>query len=284
MKAYLFCVALIGGILATNACLAAERAHTPAHAPEGRTVANPTDHAGGRETAGPGGSKSNVQTAPGAPSEHSGVEGHDNGFSQAPKPNAGTPAAGPTHAHGPGQSIGRNSHDNGRSPPIDTHITVNQGRTPVNNNKGFAHKQVSPLGKGGIHVPHSVSRPGVVPGPRNASPTRNAIGVVRDPNAGARRMSTTPFRRADGAQGPAAATRSGTYSSGIRPLGGAPVGGAGSGTSTGAARMGRPIGTPGSASISGTGMAHGGLRVGQIGGPAKSSGGVSGTSVRAKRP
>jgi hypothetical protein len=156
----------------------------------------------------------------------------------------------------------------------------------VNNNKGFVHKEVGPLGKGGIHVPHSISRPGVVPGPtRNASPTRNAIGVVRDPNAGARRMSTTPFRGADGAQGPAAVTRSGTYSSGIRTPGGAPVmGGAGSGISTGAGRMGRPIGTPGSASISGTGMAHGGLRVGQIGGPAKSSGGISGASVRAKRP
>jgi hypothetical protein len=62
------------------------------------------------------------------------------------------------------------------------------------------------------------------------------------------------------------------------------VGGAGSGTSTGAVRIGRPIGTPGSASISGTGMARGGLPVGQIGGPVKSNGGVSGTSVRAKRP
>jgi hypothetical protein len=48
--------------------------------------------------------------------------------------------------------------------------------------------------------------------------------------------------------------------------------------------MGRPIGIPGSAGISGTGMAHGGLRVGEVGGPAKSNGGISGTNVRAKRP
>jgi hypothetical protein len=286
MKAYLFSVALVGGILATSACLAEERARTPAHAPEGATVANPTDHAGGQETTAPGGSKSSVQTALGAASEHSGAEGHDKGVSPAPKPDARTGAAGPSHAHGPRQPIDRNSHnDNARSPnPIDTHITVNQGRTPVNNNKGFVHKQEAPVDKGrraspqtGIHVPHAISRPGVVPGP-----TRNAIGVA--PDAGGRRMSPTAFPGTDGARGPAAPTRSGTYSPGIRPGGAPTVGGAGSGTSTGGARMGRPIGIPGSASIGGAGMAHGGLRVGEIGGPAKSNGGISGTNGRAKRP
>jgi hypothetical protein len=284
MKAYLFSVALVGGILATSACLAQERARTPAHAPGGPAIASPTDHAGGQETPGPGGSKSSVQTPPSGASEHSGAEDHDKGVSQAAKPDAGTPAAGPTHAHGPRQSIDRNNHnDNARSPsPIDTHITVNQGRTPVNN-KGFVHQE-APVDKGrranpktGIHVPHSNSRPKVVPGP-----TRNAIGVAPDANAGARRMSTTPFPGPDGARGPAG-TRTGTYSPGIRPLGGGPAVG-GLGTSTGGAHMGRPIGIPGSASISGAGMARGGLRVGEIGGPAKSTGGISGTNVRAKRP
>jgi hypothetical protein len=284
MKASLFSVALIGGILATSACLAKERARAPAHAPEGPAVANPTDHAGGQKTTDPGASKSSAQTPPGA-REHSGAEGHDKGVSQAPKPDPGTPAAGPTHAHGPHQPIDRNGHnDNARSPsPLDTHITVNQGRTPVNNNRGFVHRQEAPADKGrrpnaqtGIHVPHSISRPAVVP-----APTRNAIGVAPDANAGARRMSTTPFPGPNGLRGPVAAPRSGAYSPGIRSPGGAPaVGGAGVGTSTGGAR----IGIPGSASISGAGMARGGLRVGEIGGPAKSNGGISGTSVRAKRP
>jgi hypothetical protein len=286
MKAYLFSVALVGGILATSACLAQERARTPAHAPEGRAGAGPTAHAPGQETPGPGGSKSSVQTPPSAASEHSGAEGHDKGVSQAPKPDAGTPAAGPTHAHGPRQPMDRNNHnDNARSSsPIDTHITVNQGRTPVNNNRGFVYKQEAPVDKGrranpqtGIHVPHSNSRPGVVPGP-----IRNAIGVAPDANAGARRMSATPFPGPDGARSPAG-TRTGTYSPGIRPLGGTPAVG-GLGTGTGGAHMGRPIGIPGSASVSGAGMARGGLRVGEIGGPAKSTGGISGTSVRAKRP
>ena len=288
MKAYLFSLALIGGILATSACLAEERARAPAHAPEGPAAASPTDHPGGQETTGAGGTKSSVQTPPSAASEHSGAEGHDTGVSQGSKPDAGTHAASPSHAHGPRQTIERNSHnDNARSPsPLDTHITVNQGRTPVNNNKGFVHRQEAPVDKGrraspqaGIHVPHAISRPRVVPGP-----TRNAIGVAPDANAGARRMSATPFPGADGARGPAG-TRSGPYSPGMRPLGGAPApGGAGLGTSTGGVRMGRPIGIPGSAGISGTGMAHGGLRVGEVGGPAKSNGGISGTNVRAKRP
>ena len=286
MKGYLFFAALIGGILATSACLAEERARTPAHAPEGAAVANPTDHAGGQETTGPDGSKSSVQTSPGAASEHSGAKGHDKGVSQAPKPDPGTPAAGPTHAHGPRQPIDRNSHnDNARSPnPIDTHITVNQGRTPVHNNKGFVHKQEAPVDKGrraspqpGIHAPHAISRPGVVPGP-----ARNAIGVA--PDAGGRRTSPTPFPGTDGVRGPAATATSGSYSTGSRPGGAPTAGGAGSGTSTVGARMGRPVGIPGSASIGGAGMAHGGLRVGQIGGPAKSNGGISGTNVRAKRP
>jgi hypothetical protein len=284
MKAYLFSVALIGSLLATSACLARERARAPAHAPEGPTVANPTDHAGGHETTGPGGSKSSVQTPLGAAGAHSGAESHDKGVSQAPKPNAGTPAAGPTHAHGPRQPIDRNGHnDNARSQsPIDTHITVNQGRTPVNNNKGFVRKQEAPVDKGrrtnpqaGIHVPHAISRPGVVPGS-----TRNAIGVAPDAS-GARRISTTPFAGTESARVPAG-TRSGTYSPGIRPLDGAPARG-GLGTSTSGAHMGHPISIPGSG-ISGAGMAHGGLRVGEIGGPAKSNAGISGTSVRTKRP
>ena len=81
MKAYLFSVALVGGIVVTNACLAEERAHTPAHhAPEGPAVANP-NHAGGHEAPGPGGSPGSVQAAPGAAGEHSGAEGHDKGVS-----------------------------------------------------------------------------------------------------------------------------------------------------------------------------------------------------------
>jgi hypothetical protein len=287
MKAYLFSALLVGGMLVTSACLAEERARPPAHAPEGAAVANPTDHAGGHERSGPGPGKSSVQTPSEAGGEHSGAEGHDKGVSQGRKPDAQTPAAGPTHAHGVHQPVDRNSHnDNARSPsPIDTHITVNQGRTGVNNNRGFVHKQEAPADKGrrantGIHVPHSISRPEVVPGP-----TRNAIGIAPDANASVRRMSPTPFPGTDGARGPAGASRSSTYSPGIRPPGGAPaVGGAGSGTSTGGARMGRPIGLPGSASISGAGMAHGGLRVGEIGGPAKTNGGINGTSVRAKHP
>jgi hypothetical protein len=290
MKASLFSVALIGSLLVTSACLAAERARTPAHAPEGHAGAHaPEGHAVGHETTGPGGSKSSVQPAPGAASEHPGAEGHDKGVSQAPKPAAGTPAASPTHAHGPRQSIERNSrNENARSPSgVDTRITVNQGRTGVNNSKGFVHRQEAPVDNGrrvspqtGVHVPHSLSRPRVVPGP-----TRNAIGVTPDANAGTRRIGTAPFPGVDSARGPAAATRNGTYSPGIRPPGGAPAaGGAGSGTSTLGARMGRPIGIPGSAGISGAGMARGGLRVGEIGGPAKSTGGISGTSVRAKRP
>jgi hypothetical protein len=283
MKAYLFSAALIVGIVATSACQAKERARPPAHAPEGAAVVNPTGHAGGDEAPSPGGG--GVQAAPATAGEHSGAVGHDKGVSQGPKPGAETPAVSATHAHGPRQPVDRNSHnDNPRSPsPIDTHITVNQGRTGVNNNKGFVHKQEAPVDKGrranpqSIHVPHSISRPAVVPGP-----TRNAIGVAPDANVGARRMSPTPFPGTGSARGPAG-TKIDTYSPGIRPPGGAP-GGGGLGSSTGGAHMGRPIGIPGSGSISGAGMAHGGPRVGEIGGPAKSNGGISGTSVRAKRP
>ena len=289
MKTSVFSVALMGGLLVTSACLAAERARAPAHTPEGHGGAHtPAGDAGGHQTTGPGANKSNVQPAPGAASEHPGAEGHDKGVSQAPKPAAGTPAASPTRAHGPRQSIDRNSHNDNTRPPsaVDTRITVNQGRTGVNNNKGFVHRQEAPVHSGrpvnpqtGIHVPHSISRPRVVPGP-----TRNAIGVAPGAHAGAHPMSTTPFPGTEGARGPASAGSS-PSSPGIRPLGGAPAaGGAGLGIGTGGAHMGRPIGIPGSAGISGAGMAHGGLRVGEIGGPAKSNGGISGTSVRAKRP
>ena len=287
MKAYLFSVALIGGALVTGACLAAERASTRVHAPDSHAVAN--GHVGGHETTDPGGSKSSVQAPPEAAGEHSSAGGHDPGLSKALKPGAETPAAGPIHAHGPRQPIDRNSHnDNARSPgPIDTHITVNQGRTAGSNNRGLVHRQEPPAEKGrratsqtGIHVPRSISRPRVVPGP-----TRNAIGVTPDANGGARRIGVTPFPGTAGAKSPVTAARSSPYSAGIGPSGGVPAaGGAAPGISTGGTRVGRPIGIPGSATINGAGMARGAWRVGEIGGPAKNSGGINGSTVRSKRP
>jgi hypothetical protein len=269
MKAYLFSLVLIGGAW-VSACLAAERASTPAHTPHGHGVANAP--VGGHETTGAGASKNSAPTAPAAPGEHPGLEGHDNSVS--------------THAHGPRQPTDRNSHnDNPRSPgPIDTHITVNQGRSAVSNNTGPVRRQGAPVDKGrransqtGIHVPHSIPRPSVVPGP-----TRNAIGVAPPPNAGAR-IGLTPFSGTGGAKSPVTAARSSPYSAGIALPGGAPAArGPVPGISTGG--VGRPIGMPGSASINGAGMARGAWRVGEIGGPAKNSGGINGSTVRPKRP
>jgi hypothetical protein len=286
MKACLFFAALIGGAVAIGACLAAERSTTPAPATDGHTVANPTDHGDGQQTGVKGGSDSSVQTPPDAAGEQPRGDDQDKSASKALKPDAETPPARPTHAHGPHPLSGRGDDNATPSNPIDTRITVNQGRTPENNKKGPVQMLGRPPEQTNrtnvqkhLHVPHSITRPGAVHGP-----TRNAIGVAPTPNAVAPRVGAAAFPRTEGVQSPLAGPRS-TSSPGIRPQGGAPAmgGGVGSGTGARAPRIDHPV-VPGSASINGTGMAHGGLRVGEIGGAAKNNGGINGSSVRPKRP
>jgi hypothetical protein len=290
MKTCLFSATLICGTMTISAwtisaCLAAERSAAPAPATEGQAVAHPTDHVDGHQT--PSAAKSgSVQAPPAAAGERPGADAQDKSVSKALKPDAETPPAGPTHAHGPPEPTGESLHDDNAKPstPIDTHITVNQGRTLEIHKKGPTPTQVGPVDKAsganapkGIHVPHAVVRSGPVHGP-----TRNAVGVAPDANAGAPRMGGTAFPTL-GAKSPVAGAR-GIPSPGVRPPLGAPaMGRMGSGTGAGAPATGR-LTVPGSASINGTGMARGPLRVGEIGGPAKNTGGINGSSVRAKRP
>ena len=283
MKACFFSAALICGTMTISACLAAERSAAPATATDGKAVAHPADHGDGHQTPNAGGSGS-VQAPPAAAGERPGADAQDKSVSKPLKPDAETPPAGPTHANGPPEPTGESRHDDNARPstPIDTHITVNQGRTLETNKKGPIPTPVGPVDKArranapkGIHVPHAVVRSGTVHGP-----TRNAVGVAPDANAGVPRMGGTPFPTM-GAKSPVAGARS-TPSPGVRPSFGAPaMGRMGSSTGAGAPPTGRPM-VPGSASINGTGM--GPLRVGEIGGPAKNTGGINGSSVRAKRP
>jgi hypothetical protein len=279
MKARLFFAALICGAVAMSACLAAERSAAPAPATDGQAAAKPAEHGDGHQPAGPGGSGS-VQTPPAAVGEPR-VDGQDKSTSKALKPDAETPPAAPTHAHG-SQPTGQSSHeDNARpSSPIDTRITVNQGRPLETRKKGRLAAPEGRLDKTsrtnspkGIHVPHGAVRSGAPHGP-----TRNAIGAAPDLNAGAPRMGGTAFPSTGGAKTPAAA--SSTILPGVRPLPSAPaMGRIGSSTpSMGSPMVQRP------AAINGTGMARGPLRPGEIGGPAKNNGGINGSSVRAKRP
>jgi hypothetical protein len=284
MKARLFFVALICGAVAMSACLAAERGAAPAPATEGQAAAKTADHADGHQPPSPGGNGS-VQTPPAAAGEPPGVDAQDKSASKALKPDAETPPAAPTHAHG-SQPTGQSSHDDNARPssPIDTRITVNQGRTLETNKKGRVPTPESRLDKAsrtnapkGIHVP-----PGGVRSGARHGPMRNAVGVAPDANAGAPRMDGTAFPGTGGAKTPLAGV--GSSSSGVRPLPGAPpMGRMGSGAGASTRPMGHPM-VPGAASINGTGMAHGALRVGEIGGPAKNNGGINGTGVRAKRP
>jgi len=287
MKARLFSVALICGAVAVSGSLAAERRVAPAPATEGHVAAKPAENADGHQPPAPGGSEGGANTPADAAGERPHSDGHDESVSKTLKPDAETPPKGPTHAHGPRQSTGRGSHDDNARPsnPIDTRITVNQGRTLLNSKKGPVQKLEGPSEKRsgqslrkGIHLPHTATRSGVVHGP-----TRNAIGAVPDASPIAPRVGATAFPGTGGIKSPATGFRS-TNSSGVRLDGGPPaVGGTGSGAGAGGPRIGHPM-VPGSAIISGTGVAHGALRVGEIGGPAKNNGGINGSSVRSKRP
>jgi hypothetical protein len=286
MKACLFSAALICSAAAISSCLAAERSAVPAAANDGHAAAHAADHADGHQTRGSGEGGSSVQAPPDATGERRGVDGRDESVSKAIKPGAETPPARPSHAHGPHQSTGPTRHDDNARPsnPIDTRITVNQGRAPENNKKGPIHKQESPSSKtsrassqGGTHIPHSMARPGAFLGP-----TRNAIGAAPDANGGAPRVGVTAFPGTVGAKSPLPAARS-TNSPYVRPRGDAAVGGIGSAPGASGPGVGHPM-VPGSAGINGTGMAHSGLRVGEIGGPARNNGGINGTSVRSRRP
>jgi hypothetical protein len=273
MKARIFSVVLICGAVAMSACLAAERSAAPAAATDGRAATNPADHADGHQAPGPGGSGS-VRTQPAGAGEPPGADAQNKGVSKALRPDAETPPAAPTHAHG-SQPTGQSSHDGSArlSNPIDTRITVNQGRTPQTHRKGHVPTREAPLGNAsranasrvnapqGRRVPHAVH-----------APTRNAIGVA--PGA--------VFPGTGGARTPAAAAHS-PILPGVRPLPGASAIGRIGSSGTGATSIGSPmIRRP--AAINGTGMARGPLRAGEIGGPAKNNGGISGSSVRAKRP
>jgi hypothetical protein len=286
MKASLFSAVLICSAVAVSTCLAAERSAAPAAVTDGHPAANTAGHADGHQIPGSGDGGSSVQARPAATGERRGIDAQDKSVSKAIKPAAETPRAGPNHVHGPRQSTGPGRHDDNAKPsnPIDTRITVNQGRTPENNKKGPVHKQEGPSDKTsrassqrGTHVPHSMARPGTVHGP-----TRNAIGVAPNTNGSAPRMGATAFPGAVGAKGALPATRS-TNSPDVRPWGEAAVGGIGSGPGAGGPRVGHPM-VPGSAGINGTGMAHGALRVGEIGGPARNNGGINGSTVRPRRP
>jgi hypothetical protein len=275
MKARLLSVALICGVVAMSACLAAERSVAPAPA-DGQAATHAADHGDSHQTPGPDGSGS-VPAPPAAAGEPPGVDAQDKSAAKALKPDAETSPAAPTHARG-SQPTGQSSHDDNARPsnPIDTRITVNQGRLETNK-KGRVPTPEGRLDKAGrtsapkgIHVPHAVVRSGAPHGP-----TRNAIGVAPDANAGASRMGGTAFPGAGGAKSPFARAGS-NPSPGVRPPPGAPPMGR-----TGSAI--HPM-VPGAASINGTGMARGALRVGEIGGPAKNNGGINGTSVRTKRP
>ena len=281
MKACLLSVALMCGAVAASASLAAERRVAPAPATEGHAAAKPDGH----QAPAPGRSEGGVNTDTAGERPHG--DGQDESVSKALKPDAETPPHGPTHAHGPRQSIGRSSHDDNARPsnPIDTRITVNQGRTLQNNKKGPVQKQEGPSEKTsranlrkGIRFPRSATRPGAVHGP-----ARNAIGVLPDVNPLAPRVGAAVFPGTGGAKSLGTGL-GGTHSPGVRPQGGAPaVGGIGLGSVTTGPRLGHPM-VPGSAGINGTGVAHGAVRVGEIGGPAKNNGGINGSSVRAKRP
>jgi hypothetical protein len=285
MNARLFFVALICGAVAMSACLAAERKVAPAPATDGQAAANPADRGDGHQTPDPRGSGS-VQTPPAAGGEPPGVDTQDKSASKALKPDAETPPAPGTHARG-SQPTGQSSHEDKARPssPIDTRITVNQGRPLETNKKGRVAAPESRVDKAkrtnapkGIRVPPGVVRSGAPHGP-----TRNAIGVVPDANIGAPRMGGTAFPGTGGAKTPIAGVGI-NPSPGLRPLPGAPpMGRTGLGTTASRPPLGHPM-VPGAASINGTGMARGGLRVGEIGGPAKNTGGINGTSVRAKRP
>ena len=147
MKACLIYAALLGGALATSACLAEERVSKPAHATDS-PAANPTEHAGGQEAAAPRGSDSSVHAPPDAAGEHPGVDHPDASVSKALKPDAGKPSPSAARAHGPRQPTANSHNDNARPPnPLDTRITVNQGRALENNRKGLVHKQEAPFDK-----------------------------------------------------------------------------------------------------------------------------------------
>jgi hypothetical protein len=286
MKACLFSAALICSAVAISTCLAAERSAVPAAATDGHPAANTAGHADGHQTPSSGEGGSSVQAPSDATGERRSVDDRDKSVSKPSKPDAQTPPAGPNHAHGPRQLTGPSRHDDNAKPanPIDTRITVNQGRTPENSKKGPVYKQEGPSDKTsranssqGIHVPHSMARPGAV-----HAPTRNAIGEAPNPNGGAPLMGAPAFPGPVGAKSPLPAPR-GANSPGVRPRGEAAVGGIGSIPGASGPRVGHPM-VPGSAGINGTGIAHGALRVGEIGGPARNNGGITGSNVRAKRP
>jgi hypothetical protein len=293
MKMRFFFAALIYGALAIGASLADERKSTPVHATDGN-VASPTDNAGGHQTTGPGESRSSAQTPPDAAGERPGVDGHDKSNSKALKPGTEADPTGPTHDRG--LPTGRNGRDDNPMPanPIDTRITVNQGRSPENNKKAILRKQGGAFDKAsranpqkGIHVPRPISRSGLPPGP-----ARDAIGVVRlDTHARAGRLGTTAPTERPGAVGAKSVvpvtTGTNVPGAGTARLSAPATGGRSEpGTSATGRRIGYPGATLGPASaagINGTEMGHA-SRVGEIGGAAKTRAGINGSSVRPKRP
>jgi len=294
MKACFFLAALVFGILTASASPADEHEAAPLHAADGDARASPAADAGHPQTASPGASTSKAPAPPEAAGQPGG-NGNERNGTEALKPNpAGTGRTPPDH--GPRQSLAPIGDDTARpGNPIDPHITVNQGRILDGKQRGLVPTPADRPGKTSrtnsqkpILVPHPVFRPS-----GDHAPTRNAIGVTRpEVNAGGNRVGATPgaSRFETNAKNAVAVPRASTVVPGVGPpgRGASRLGGAsGFGASISGPQIGSPSATKGSASpaiINGTAIGHGAPRAGEIGGAAKTSGGINGSNMRPKHP
>lgn len=294
MKAGFFAAALVFGILAVSESLADEHRAAPLHVPDGDARASPADDATHPQAPVPGASTSNAPARPKA-GEKPGSDGHQQNRIEALKPNPEGAGHAP-HDHGAGEHVGPIGDDMAKpGNPIDAHITVNQGRILDGKQRGLVPTPADRPGKTSrtnsqkaLRAPHPLFRPN---GPH--APTRNAIGVTRpDANAAGNHVGVTPTASPfeTNAKNAVAVPRDGSIVREVGPpdRGASTRGGAsGLGASVTGPRIGSPSATKGSPSgaiINGTAMGHAASRAGEIGGAAQTSGGIDGSSIRAKHP
>jgi hypothetical protein len=291
-----FAGALIGAALAASASLAEERAAAPAHPADNDAIVSPAAQTGDHPLTAPGGPN---QGAP-APQDtgqksDDGARGKGVSTSVTPDTKAGPEPrpSGPNPNHPSSQpaaqDTGGRRENTDPSDPIDTRITVNQGRRPKNNRAGVFGRRQGLSGTASPpnapkSIPHSVSRP------NNFGPVRNAIGVARsDPKTTAKLGAPPPGPSGAGATTAIGAAKGSAPGLGARvpavsSTGGLskPVPGAGGPPS----RPGAALAAPARAArVNGTGMGHAPVNAGGIGGAANNNAGtINGTNVGRARP
>jgi hypothetical protein len=215
--------------------------------------------------------------------EEAGPSGHQ-GSGAGAAGNAATPAnhgategpAGPKGESGAATKGTNAGADGGaKDNPIDTRITVQQGRTP-----GKTGTKVGDPGKIGTANPSGIAgERRQISAPAAIGGAKNAIGLSVNDHAGAKGTDTGHQGSAPSGQGAGPSAIGGAAKAAV---GNAAVGSSG-------AKLANPGASPiatttaiNRATINGTGLARPGSGPGIVGGPAKTVAGINGTSIRPK--